>query len=245
MNLNGRVQTLLKEFNGTESRPALDLAKKLYKLLPPNKGNDENGKNVWMFLPNPFSNAEYLFIRLYPKDLKNIKTIFKIIDDFGYYPTEGYTTNDDYDQIEKFKNPACKVKIFRYLSKGDSVAVQLEKFYDDQIDINRLKYVYHATPIEFLDDIQKNGLNPISGSKLSYHPKRIYVTADLDDAEDIGEQLAKHIDKNLSREFAILKISTQGLNNKFYHDPNYAPGAYTDKPIPSSNIKLIKTLNFK
>lgn len=99
-----------------------------------------------------------IFIENQPK--KSIKHYLPLITNLGYFISNitlnGKEWLKDYDEDLK------------------PIAFILEPKYDYQVSIP--KKLYHASPIKFKDKVLKIGLTPKSGSKLSYHPERVYLT---------------------------------------------------------------------
>jgi len=119
------------------------------------------------------------------------------------------------------------------------IAFYIEAKYDYEVDIPKI--LYHASPIKLKHKILKYGLSPRSGSKLSEHPDRIYLTDDIIKAIEFGEYLkTEHDNEWYKNGYCIYSINGDGLY-KLYSDVNLRQGGfYTTNNIKADNIKLIK-----
>ena len=148
-----------------------------------------------------------------------------IITNLGYFISK-YTINGE----EWLINPMDNEK---------PIAFYIEAKYD--YEVNTPKILYHASPIRFKHKILKYGLTPKSGSKLSEHPDRIYLTDDINKAIEFGEYL-KNDNRNEWYEngYCIYSISGEGIYN-LYSDVNLRKGGfYTTNNIKVDYVKLIK-----
>jgi hypothetical protein len=119
------------------------------------------------------------------------------------------------------------------------VAFYIEAKYDYEVDIPKI--LYHASPIKLKHKILKYGLSPKSGSKLSEHPDRIYLTDDINKTIEFGEYLKSEKDNEWYKNgYCIYSINGNGVY-KLYSDVNLREGGYyTMNNIKVDDIKLIK-----
>jgi hypothetical protein len=133
--------------------------------------------------------------------------------------------------------------IKEYNSDTEPIAIILEAKYDYEVNIPET--LYHASPIKFKHKIIKFGLTPKTGSKLSNHPERIYLTDNLNKCIDFGNYLKEEKDSEWYKNgYCIYSIKGIGIT-KLYSDINLRQnGFYTLNNIKSENIKLIKEFIF-
>lgn len=150
-----------------------------------------------------------------------------IITNLGYFISK-YTINGE----EWFNRPKENEK---------PIAFYIEAKYDYEVDIP--KTLYHASPIKLKHKILKYGLSPRSGSKLSEHPERIYLTDDFNKAVEFGEYLKTDKENEWYKNgYCIYSINGGGVY-KLYSDVNLRQGGfYTNNNIKVDDIKLIKEI---
>ena len=148
-----------------------------------------------------------------------------IITNLGYFISK-YTIDGE----EWFNKPKENEK---------PIAFYIEAKYDYEVEIP--KTLYHASPIRLKHKILKYGLSPRSGSKLSDHPERIYLTDDINKAVEFGEYLKSEKDNDWYKNgYCIYSINGEGVH-KLYSDVNLREGGfYTTNNIKVDYIKLIK-----
>jgi hypothetical protein len=115
----------------------------------------------------------------------------------------------------------------------------IEPKYDHQVEIPNT--LYHASPLKFKDKILKTGLTPKSGSKLSYHPDRIYLSSNMESCVKFGEYLLNSTEnKYYKNGYCIYIIKGKGID-KLYSDVNMRDGGfYTLNNIKKEYISLFK-----
>lgn len=201
------------------------------------------------------------------KDLSYYKYIFSICLRCGYYCSFYKILTDDY--LVKFKGEFDKNKFIDIIEKYNIKQVELifEGDYEDReytniIDIPEI--LYHLTPNRNKNSILKIGLAPKGGSRLSYHPERIYLMDNLKNYQNLIEEFRyedfkyhkekyknkKHIESidDMNSDFykyMLLEIDTtiNNLNEKLIlnTDPNYnLYGYFTTNNIPKENIKILE-----
>lgn len=128
---------------------------------------------------------------------------------------------------------------------------------DNTNDIrNNFSILFHLTPKYNIGKIKHLGLSPRSRNTYLNFPHRIYFIypdfANADDLEDeikwIGEQLSvNNKSKGNNGEYCLLTIDLDKVdkNVKFFLDPNYEFGCYTQDYIKPEAIINIDYLNFR
>jgi hypothetical protein len=132
--------------------------------------------------------------------------------------------------------------IKEYSNQTKPIAFILEAKYDYEVEIPDI--LYHASPIKFKDKIIKIGLTPKSGSKISNHPERIYLTDDLEKAINFGNYLMDEKNEWYKNGFCIFSIKGKNIS-KLYSDVNFRQGGYyTLNNIKPEDINFIKEYIF-
>lgn len=164
-------------------------------------------------------------------EFDKIKNFLKEIYSLGWFPAVIRTSNEQ----EKFSKTN-----FENALKLNAFILVLEKYYDNE---EKYETLYHLTPIErWKKLISKQGLTPHTQSKISAHPKRVYMLTDESHAENLAKQLWRYEkNKGFSGVYALLEIDVSNLDIQVYDDPDYDSGVYTYSSIPLSNIKLKTT----
>ena len=166
-----------------------------------------------------------IYIENQPK--QDLNKYLPIITNLGYFVSK-YTINGN----EWFNKLKENIK---------PIAFYIEAKYDYEVDIPKI--LYHASPIRFKHKILKYGLSPKSGSKLSDHPDRIYLTNDINKAIQFGEYLKTENNNEWYKNgYCIYSINGNGVN-KLYSDVNLRQGGfYTINNIKVDYVKLIKEI---
>ena len=156
------------------------------------------------------------------------------------------------ERVEKFMN-ACGWYRAYFEPYGKKKGYDLSIFekrlqFTEGVGVETDSTLYHLVPTLRVGKIMKMGLCPKSGCKLGIHPDRIYLFKDeLSEREIhywIAQLSATEKDKRTIRDgYTLLKINTEGLNIKFYGDPNLDGAVYTNENIPPQNIEIVK--NYK
>lgn len=131
------------------------------------------------------------------------------------------------------------------------IDVRMEPLASDEVEPEIL---YHVTPTRFIKRVFKQGLRPMSGSKLTNHPPRIYLATDLSSAKAIlnsfrryeeslwksNPEVAKKQKIPKKGTFGILTVDLNALpsSTSFHQDPEFGGGVYTYDPIPASALGL-------
>jgi hypothetical protein len=161
-----------------------------------------------------------------------LKKYIPLINNLGYFISSAFI-GDDSINISQLKKED--------LEKVVCSNIFIEPKYDQQVEIPNL--LYHASPLKFKDKILKKGLTPKSGSKLSYHPDRIYLTNSMESCIKFGEYL-KNSEKSeyYKNGYCIYIIKGKDID-KLYSDINMREvGFYTLNNIKDEYISLLKVV---
>ncbi|MGI0075959.1 MAG: hypothetical protein ACREAU_00955 [Nitrosopumilaceae archaeon] len=168
--------------------------------------------------------------------------LLRLLKNVGWYIASFNLNQGD---EEKFTTEDSLQKI---VSVADVLQLNIEARYD--VPETRIPiYLYHLTPLEVWqgNKIQTRGLIPRSGSKISYHPDRIYFAVDFGAVDDMLSHMRDITNKN---QWALLRINISKITDKkfkIYHDPNFKEwghirGYYTLSNIPPAAIDLLKII---
>ena len=181
---------------------------------------------------------ESINVITYKKDFNVLDEILKKALSNGYYPAAISSRQG----TKKFTKASYQTEL---KNSPNAILINLEKYYD-----NTVKYsvLYHTTPIErWKALISKSGLTPKSQSKLTTHPKRVYMlTEDGETAAELAGMLYKRekLKNKLSGEYVLLKIDMSKLPDvEVYEDPDFSSGVYTYSSIPLTAISIIDNIN--
>jgi hypothetical protein len=193
--------------------------------------------NVYIYKINKEINS--FKINIDRPSFKIIKKILTISNNLGWYPSFfRYKTKEDKIAADKWNDDILKV-----LEQLDEITIDFEAKFDIEID-KIPKALYHITPLINWEKIKKNGLAPKSRSKATFHPDRIFLANNEQDAEELG---SKFYQKTGVKDWVVLKINTAlvpGDYLKLYQDVNYKDkGFYTLNNIPPIAIEKIKDIN--
>jgi hypothetical protein len=168
-------------------------------------------------------NDDEIYIENQPA--QELSKYLPIITNLGYFISK-FTINGQ----EWFNKPKDNDK---------PIAFYIEAKYDYEVDIPKI--LYHASPFRLKHKILKYGLSPKSGSKLSEHPDRIYLTDDINKAIQFGEYLKTLKDNDWYKNgYCIYSVKGEGIN-KLYSDVNLREGGfYTNNNIKIEFVNLIK-----
>lgn len=130
--------------------------------------------------------------------------------------------------------------VYKYRNGYDDFDVALKDYRTQRMNPNR--YVYHCSPKDNRESIQKSGLELKkwkesrewkNSVELAY-PPAIFAT---------------NIREYWDNKYDVWRIDTRGLDNKWWYDLNFYPNLpsyvpiMTFEPIPAKNLKLIKKGN--
>jgi hypothetical protein len=166
----------------------------------------------------------------------------KVMDALGWYPS----------YIQNNNGGKYSAEVEKYIDKHE-IHIMYEAKYDQEVTLTS-KYAYHLSPDIKWPKIKSMGLTPKTQGKLSNHPGRIYLIADLDNLEDFGGDIndiafalyQTYVNKDKVQEMYLLKIDLSQLkNHKFFEDPNFFMGeaVWTYQNIPPSAISIDAKIN--
>lgn len=151
-----------------------------------------------------------------PQNKMFIERIKKAMDLCGYFCSR----EDEYPYIDKWS----------YLHFEP-------KNQDDVNDyVRSMKYIYHVTPVKYLNKIRKIGLKPSFKNKFFAYPERTYCFIEKTSPEEIYN-LKQQLRQN-EEEYCLLVLDVSRISETvcFYLDPNYKYGIYTKDNIPPTAI---------
>lgn len=211
-------------FNEIKKRTKFDrlaIYEGLIKTYPPNKTVQILTKRFPQFQIEIEEDGE-IYIENQPS--RQIKDYLPLITNLGYFIStftiDGKKWLKDYNEETK------------------PIAFILEPKYDFEVVVP--KKLYHASPIKFKDKILKIGLTPKSGSKVSNHPERVYLSDSILECKKFAQYLIED-DKNewYKNGYCIYSIDGDAIT-KLYSDINFRIGGYyTLQNIKPEYIKLI------
>jgi hypothetical protein len=112
------------------------------------------------------------------------------------------------------------------------------KFGEEISSENLPDILYHVTDEKYLNGIKSIGLKPTHKNKISYHPERIYLLKNTDDANGLVDNINFDIENPILLSIDISQIKDKF---KFYVDPNLPiNGIYVLNNIPPNLIKDYK-----
>lgn len=187
-------------------------------------------------LRNKFSELD---IKKYEEDVDisiegmndKLKKYIPLINNLGYFISSAFNGDDMIDSSVLKKDDLHDITCSN---------IFIEPKYDHQVDIPKI--LYHASPLKFKDKILKTGLTPKSGSKLSYHPDRIYLSNNIESCVKFGDYLLNSTENQYYKNgYCVYVIKGEGID-KLYSDINMREvGFYTLNNIKKEFISLLKS----
>ena len=171
----------------------------------------------------------YVFFDRVDLTKKFISKFYDLLNVAGYHVANYYIKTDDGDLVKQKNGKPLDKDLYK---DRWNIQFHLNKKFDDVVD-EYVRYLYHVTEDKYLRKIKKSGLIPHSRQKIEYHPDRIYVFDEEDNAKDFIDLL----DKN--KKYSILKIDRDKIKYelKLYNDPKFfTPAFYTYENIPPYSI---------
>jgi len=164
-----------------------------------------------------------------------LKKYIPLINNLGYFISSAFR-GDDSINISNLKKEDLEELICSN--------ILIEPKYDYQVEVPNL--LYHASPLKFKDKILRTGLTPKSGSKLSYHPDRIYLSNNIQSCIKFGEYLLNSKENEYYKNgYCIYIIKGIGID-RLYSDINMREvGFYTLNNIKKEYISLFKQVVVK
>lgn len=210
--------------------------KQLYEGLINSYPYDEVRKYIIKYLNiNPKNVIDYSdeqgyseMIVIIPNDIDTIAKTKKVFDFCGYYNSISGEA-DDPDYIELHFTPKFRE--------------------NDVVDINSYPGVYHITKTRKVNKILQQGLVPKSSNTAFNYPERIHFyvgTENLLPVKLFATALYAR-SKDADSDYTILKVLTNKLpeNIKFYGDPDFHKGVYTNDNIPPECLQKVARIDAK
>lgn len=170
-----------------------------------------------------------------------LNKLITLTNNLGWYPASISSKNN-----ESFINKIFDINNFKefIIKEFLNINFSFEAKYDI-LEENYPNILYHVCETKHLNKILKYGLIPKSRSKKSFHPDRVYLVKNLDNAYKLAEIFNK---MSLNKEWVILEINIETIRDylKLFRDPNYLEnGVYTLNNITPYCISLNNVLTFK
>lgn len=133
------------------------------------------------------------------------------------------------------------------------LAIHFDPIHQNEVTPEAMKFnfLFHWTPSYNEDGIRKNGLQPRSQNKLFSYRDHVHIMkGNIPEKQKIylGRQLCEvnYVPKNNGL-YKLIQIETAKITDtvKFYYDPRYEWGYYTNDAIPPSALTVIGEINFK
>lgn len=175
-----------------------------------------------------------------------------LLSNLGYYISDLKVTNK-HNKTNTIKPNDFKENYLtnNYLENIVEYDLVIEPKYDIQYKL-KTNILYHVTESKYVDKIFKNGLMSKSKNTKTFHPERIYLVYNLEDAEQYIKSKNMFYLTNLNKtkqpnkskfkeiEFVILKVKLPKNNEMtFFDDPNFkGKGIYTYENISPKYITI-------
>jgi len=180
-----------------------------------------------------------------------LRQVVPLMNNLGYYFSNGYINNIPIGRAFFTGPPTMPVNF-----DMDTLVKNAMDLIDDDEDVQLLiifepkfqksarhpSTLYHLTELRLLNRILRNGLVPRSGSKLSFHPDRIYL-GEMGAIRMIFHRYAHYI-KSAEEDLVLLKVDARGLS--LYQDINIAEiltkgnnAFFTADNIPPSRLHVV------
>ena len=190
------------------------------------------------------------FLNKTDKQSTKPKIFYKnLIDDFGDIgkfnrPTGEFLETIDFNIKNKFNEEFLKFLDANnwYVAKHNNQNIgELKPKYSIEGIVEQIpKTLLHATPIDNVESILKNGLKASSNDLRHKYPNRIYLASKLNTIKQLIIEMKRYSGID---DYVILKINTNKMNTILYKDDTcaYFDCYYIqDYNIPSSMIKIAK-----
>lgn len=177
--------------------------------------------------------------------------LITMCENMGYFPSTIKIDNRDlfkeYKDYFNFKNKNLNYKgNIDYIDYLKSITFenfnilffQFESYQDFDLKPEDIPDImYHVCRKIDIDYILKIGLIPKAKSKISFHPDRIYLTNNLNDAQFLIKKFKEIEDIK----YSIIEVNAKELKNylKLKMDPNAYNSFYTNQNISSFYLKNI------
>jgi len=147
-----------------------------------------------------------------------VDKLYQILNLAGYYVSIYYIDNNKGKGLPSLPE---------WFNSYYQIKLQLNKKFDSDSNGVPLK-MYHVTEKLYINKIKKQGLIPISHSKIENHPDRIYLFDNMDSASYYRNDIIERYNKK-NDDILILEIDTRLVNKiQLYEDPKFGEdwGAY-------------------
>ena len=166
--------------------------------------------------------------------------IINMCENLGFFPSLMVIDNN-IDVIKLYKSSKSN-DFIDFLKNYDiifskKIELKFESWQDKDIDpIDIPDVLYHVCREADKDKINKYGLVPKSKSKRSYHPDRVYLFLDLEQAQNMVDTF----NSDIKQDYTIIELDIDdNLKSSLYlkQDPNHSYGFYTTTNIHPNYIK--------
>lgn len=127
---------------------------------------------------------------------------------------------------------------------------QLQKDETENIK-NNYDILYHWTPEYNMASILKQGLLPLHENPIFNYPPRTYLVkgdCDTNYLLRFGNALCiSNNNKNNNGSYVLLGIDIRNIDGsiRFYYDPNFEHGVFTEQPIPKETLSVVSKNAFQ
>ena len=162
----------------------------------------------------------------------NLDILLVWINNMGYFPSHIYTKHDDFGRPYK----PCDVE--ELVTKKTPFVLKFEAKYDNVLNGDVYKMLYHITDVSHKDKILKQGLCPKSQSNASYHPDRVYLAFKKYDALFFACSARSKI---VNCVLFTVDLNKSPTIIQLYVDPNFKQmGCYTLDNINPICLKVVE-----
>lgn len=138
----------------------------------------------------------------------------------------------------------------KYIQMQFEPYCQLQKDETDEIK-SQCNVLYHWTPEYNIESIMGQGLIPLHENPIFNYPPRTYLVKDNCDSEyllNFGNALCvtnKNPKNNGS--YVLLSVNIKNLDDsiRFYYDPNFGYGVFTEQAIPKESLNTVSKREFR
>lgn len=193
-----------------------------------------------------FSENSKLNINVTKSNYLKVLSIINTLDKkYNYYIASAKMGLDD-DEIDfNYFRKYIRYNLIEIIKGLDSdtnneesiILLKFEPRYGNKMEVPDI--IYHITDRNKYKIIKKRGLLPKNINRIAYHPKRIYLLKNKEDAEQLLSNKKFTIDNPMLLTIDVSKIKT---SMNFYVDINYPNGFFTDSKISPKYIINVEKL---
>ena len=219
LNLNESYTNIFSISDNLRNNPLMEGYFRTYPLSKVEKFLKQRYGNAAKVSVEKKENGEKAFHVYIWNDEKNKEIVDKDMSLCGYYPS-----------------------ITEISSDGTTLLIVYEPRFQNKVNeiVKERPFLYHVTKKSRLNKILANGLSPRTENKLFVYPDRIYFFLNQPSRQELELLTAqlKENDKGFRKgdSYVLIKVSTQGLKNNFFFDPNTDECVYTKENIPPQFI---------